>query len=148
MTSTTISNPTIEALVPSWVEKYCDALTLNYKNYHVRSMQRMDAEGGSIYAKQQLEAIKNDTAKLMRFRANEGKKYYKIIQQEARNEEGEYQDQSVAAFIDKKTGQIYKPAGWKAPAKHVRFDMRIIAQRNYVHDANNVDWAGGHLYLR
>jgi hypothetical protein len=112
-------------------------------------MQRMAArEGSSTYATEQLEAIANGSAKLMRFRANEGKKYFKIIQQEARNEAGEYKDQSVVAFIDKKTGQIYKPAGWAKPAKHVRFDMRIIKQREYVHNAKNVDWAGGHLYMR
>lgn len=145
----TISNPTIEALVPSWTEKYCEALTQNYKMYHIDSMERMASrEGSSIYANEQLEAIANGEAKLMKFRANEGKKYFKIIQQEARNEEGVYKDQSVVAFIDKKTGQIYKPAGWAKPAKHVRFDMRIINQREYVHNAKNVDWAGGHLYMR
>ncbi len=144
----TITNPTVEANVPTWVEKYCDALTENYKQYHIRSMENMAARDGSIYAKEQLEAIKNDTAKLMKFRANKGKTYYKIIQQEARNEQGEYRDQSVVAFINKKTGQIYKPAGWKGPAKHVRYDMRIIEQRNYVHNPVNVDWAGGHLYMR
>tara|TARA_B100000212_G_scaffold340623_1_gene321726 strand:- start:141 stop:587 length:447 start_codon:yes stop_codon:yes gene_type:complete len=145
----TISNPTVEAFVPAWVEKYCMALTENYKQYHIRSMQTMAArEGSSRYANEQLEAIKNGSAKLMKFRANEGKKYYKIIQQEARNEQGEYRDQSVTAFIDKKTGQIYKPAGWAKPAKHVRYDMRIINQREFVHNPVNVDWSGGHLYMR
>ena len=144
----TISNPTVEANVPTWVEKYCEALTENYKHYHIRSMQSMAARDGSIYAKEQLEKIENGDANLMRFRANKGKTYYKIIQQEARNDQGEYRDQSVVAFVNKKTGQIYKPAGWKGPAKHVRYDMRIIEQRNYVHNHVNVDWAGGHLYMR
>ena len=86
----TITNPTVEANVPTWVEKYCDALTENYKQYHIRSMQNMAARDGSIYAKEQLEAIENGSAKLMKFRANKGKTYYKIIQQEARNDQGEY----------------------------------------------------------
>lgn len=145
----TISNPTIEALVPTWTEKYCEALTQNYKMYHIDSMERMASrEGSSIYANEQLEAIANGEAKLMKFRANEGKKYFKIIQQEARNEEGVYKDQSVVAFIDKKTGQIYKPAGWAKPAKHVRFDMRIINQREQLHNPLFTGWAGGYLYLR
>ena len=145
----TLSNPTVEANVPTWAQKYCDALEANYKNYHIDSMKRMASRpDSSTYANEQLEKIESGEAKLMKFRANPGKKYFKIIQQEARNEEGEYKDQSVVAFIDKKTGQIYKPAGWAKPAKHVRFDMRIIKQREYVHNAKNVDWAGGHLYMR
>ena len=144
----TISNPTVEANVPAWTQSYCDALTENYKQYHIDSMKRMAARSdSSSYATEQLAAIENGSAKLMKFRANAGKKYFKIIQQEARNEAGEYRDQSVVAFIDKKTGQIYKPAGWKGPAKHVRFDMRIINQREFVHNPANVDWAGGHLYM-
>ena len=50
------------------------------------------------------------------------------------------------AFIDKKTGEVYKPASWKSPAKHVRYDMRIITEREYIF--NNCDWAGGYLYMR
>lgn len=38
-----------------------------------------------------------------------GRKYTKIIS-----------DGSVCAFVDMSTGDIYKPAGWQAPAKHVR----------------------------
>ena len=145
----TLSNPTVEANVPTWAQKYCDALEANYRAYHIDSMKRMASRSdSSTYANEQLEKIESGEAKLMKFRANPGKKYFKIIQQEARNEEGEYKDQSVVAFIDKKTGQIYKPAGWAKPAKHVRFDMRIINQREYVHNAKNVDWAGGHLYMR
>ena len=143
----TLSNPTVEANVPTWAQKYCDALEANYRAYHIDSMKRMASRSdSSTYANEQLEKIESGEAKLMKFRAN-GKKYFKIIQQEARNEAGEYRDRSVVAFIDKKTGEIYKPAGWKGPAKHVRFDMRIIKDREFVHNANNVDWAGGHLYM-
>ena len=52
------------------------------------------------------------------------------------------------AFIDKNTGEVYKPASWKAPAKHVRYDLRIIRHREFLHNPKNVDWAGGHLYMR
>ena len=67
-----------------------------------------------------------------------GRKYIKVIQD----------DSSVHAFIDRKTGEVYKPASWKSPAKYVRYDMRIINQREYLHNSENVDWAGGYLYLR
>ena len=67
-----------------------------------------------------------------------GKKYIKVIQD----------DSSVHAFIDKKTGEVYKPASWKSPAKIVRYDLRLITDRAKLHDPNYTDWAGGYLYLR
>jgi hypothetical protein len=51
---------------------------------------------------------------------------------------------SIHAFIDKKTGEVYKPASLKAPAKGVRYDLRIVEQREHV--LANCDWAGGYLY--
>jgi hypothetical protein len=44
----------------------------------------------------------------------EGNRYVKIIKVEAS------QSRFVWAFVDKKTGDILKPASWKAPAKGVR----------------------------
>ena len=59
-----------------------------------------------------------------------------------------YSAGSVHCFIDKQTGEVYKPASWKAPAKHVRFDLRLIQDREFLFNPNNIDWAGGHLYMR
>ena len=67
-----------------------------------------------------------------------GRKYIKVIQDNS----------SVHAFVDKKTGEVYKPAGWKSPAKHVRYDFRLIGHRAKLHDPKFTDWAGGYLYLR
>ena len=67
-----------------------------------------------------------------------GKKYIKVIQD----------DSSVHAFIDKKTGEVYKPASWKSPAKHVRYDLRLITDRIKLNDPTYTDWAGGYLYIR
>ena len=47
-------------------------------------------------------------------------------------------------YVDMKTGELYKAASWKAPAKDVRFDLRIIKEREFV--LENCDWAGGYLY--
>ena len=98
----------------------------------------------------QLAEIENGTAKLMKFKVYTGKKYYKIVQQEfdTFRDRNEYRDGSVNCFIDKKTGEVYKPASWKAPAKHVRYDMRNIQQREYLLNPDNIDWAGGYLYMR
>ena len=67
-----------------------------------------------------------------------GRKYIKVIQDNS----------SVHAFIDRNTGEVYKPAGWKSPAKIVRYDLRLISDRAKLHDPKFTDWAGGYLYLR
>ena len=69
-----------------------------------------------------------------------GRKYHKVMQCV------DGQTESVHAFIDKKTGEVYKPASWKAPAKHVRYDLRIINQRTECYA--RADFAGGYLYIR
>ena len=104
----------------------------------------------SDYSKKCLQDVKNGTANLTKFRMESGRKYWKIIQQDYDDfrDRNEYRDGGVHAFINKKTGEVYKPASWKAPAKHVRYDLRIISDREKLHDSRFTDWAGGHLYLR
>ena len=75
-----------------------------------------------------------------KFYIESGRKYHKVIM------ETESGSCSVHAFVDKKTGEVYKPASYKAPAKGVRFDLRLIEQREWL--LENADWAGGYLYVR
>ena len=82
----------------------------------------------------------------VRFRMEFGRKYIKVIQQDLRD--GGYRDGGVHAFIDKNTGEVYKPASWKSPAKIVRYDLRLIKDRANLHNPRFTDWAGGYLYLR
>ena len=72
----------------------------------------------------------------VRFEVNSGRKYLKINQING----------GVHAFVDKQTGEVFKPASYKAPAKHVRYDLRRIKQRHECF--NNADWAGSYLYIR
>lgn len=65
------------------------------------------------------------------------RKYYKIIAV------GQHQ-RSVHAFIDKKTGDVYKPAGWNGPAKIARFNL--VEQFDEV--LEKADCFGSYLYLR
>ena len=151
--SETVQNPTLETRVADWTQTYADTITENYRQYHVRTLEGNLSGKYPEYAREQLDAIENGTANLMWFKVYSGKRYWKIVQQQFETWEGskyygQYRDASVHAFVDKKTGQIYKPAGWAKPAKHVRFDMRIISERNFVHNPNNTGWAGGYLYLR
>ena len=145
---------TLDQKIEKWVWQYCRSLEQNYENYHRRMItsnsQRYDGDL-SQYAKDQLEALNNGTANLMKFRMEFGRKYIKIIQQDydTFQDRNEYRDGSVHAFVNKKTGEVYKPASWKSPhTKYVRFDLRIINDRAKLHDPNFTGWAGGYLYLR
>ena len=74
-----------------------------------------------------------------------GRKYLKINQYDL-DRKGERWSGGVHAFVDKNTGEVYKPASWKSPAAHVRYDLRLISDRAKCYQ--NADWAGGYLYLR
>ena len=67
-----------------------------------------------------------------------GRKYHKVMQCI------DGQTESVHAFIDKKSGEVYKAASYKAPAKGVRFNLLIIQEREFV--LENCDWSGSYLY--
>ena len=105
------------------VRKYtlmlCDALELDFKNSYPNS-----------------EPYK--------FYIESGRKYHKIIMETDGGANRLGPSRSVHAFVDKKTGEVYKPASWKAPAKHVRFDLRLIKDREWLYE--NADWAGSYLY--
>ena len=153
MTTSLQTKQDIETRVAGWVKTYADTITENYRRYHVETLEGNLSGNYPEYARKQLDEIENGTANLMKFKVKTGKKYYKIVQQEFETWEGskyygQYRDASVHAFVDKKTGQVYKPASWQAPARHVRFDLRIIREREFLFNYKNTDWAGGYLYLR
>ena len=145
-----VKNKTIQERVLEWTEQLCESLAENYKQYHIRTLNGNLHGNYPEYAQKQLDEIENGTANLMKFRIQKGRKYYKIIQRnyDTFQNRNEYRDGSVHAFVDKNTGEVYMAASWRAPAKHVRYDMRIINERNYVHNPVNCDWAGGYLYMR
>ena len=69
-----------------------------------------------------------------------GRKYHKIFMYRGG------QRDSIHAFIDKKTGDVFKPASIKAPAKGVRYNMLNIESR--IEMFERADWAGSYLYIR
>ena len=140
----------IEDRVAGWVQTYADTITKNYRDYHIRTLKGNLSGNYPEYAREQLDEIEKGTEKLMYFKIKTGKKFYKIVQMnfDTFQNRNEYREGSVHAFVDKKTGQVYKPASWQSPAKHVRFDLRIIKEREFLFNSNNTDCAGGYLYLR
>ena len=113
---------TLDQKIEKWVWQLCRSLEENYKLRYP------------------------DSSFPVKFRMEFGRKYIKVIHQDLRD--GDYRDGGVHAFIDRKTGEVYKPASWKSPAKIVRYDLRLISDRQKLHDPNYTGWAGGYLYLR
>ena len=150
----------LQRRIEDYVIQYCEALEENFKQYSINSYKRnIDnptsvTEGYKSYYQEQLEEIENGTANLYKWDYKVGKKFIKVFNlqyQESNdcyNRKAGYRAGSVTAFIDKNTGEVYKPASWKAPAKHVRYDLRIIREREFLLNPKNCDWAGGHLYMR
>ena len=137
--------------VERYVDEYCKALTENYKQDTIRSLERSIMKGDSVeYFGERLSEVLNGKENLDRFRFYEGKRYFKVVREEFDTFQGrnEWKDSTVHAFVDRVTGEVYKPASWKAPAKHVRFDLRIETHREFLHNPKNVGWAGGYLYMR
>lgn len=73
------------------------------------------------------------------FSVSNGRKYAKVISSSGENQN------FVFCFIDRKTGDVYKPASWKSPAtKHVRY---TITDEEEAHNlAKNSDPSGSFLY--
>ena len=121
----------------------CEALRQNYIEYSIKSHQQSVLTFSLAGAVTSVEYHKEQIAKLKEgicdyeFYPETGRKYHKIIMVANGS-------CSVHAFIDKKTGEVYKSASWKSPAKGVRYDLRLISDREWL--LENADWAGGYLY--
>ena len=146
--------------IEDYVAQYSNALEENFKQYSINSYKRnIDhptevSKSYTSYYEEQLQKIEDGTENLYKFTFKTGKKFHKVYflqyeeASEYYNRPAGYRAGSVHCFIDKQTGEVYKPASWKAPAKHVRFDLRLIQDREFLFNPNNIDWAGGHLYMK
>jgi hypothetical protein len=134
---------TIQLNVTKWCYMLIDALKQNYTvsaiNGHKNSIRCAKRDENIDYHLIRIAELKNGDCSID-YVIESGRKYHKIILIDGSN------SRSVHAFIDKKTGEVYKSASWKTPAKGVRFDLRLIRDREYL--LQNADWAGGYLYSR
>ena len=131
--------------VEDYVLQLADRLEAQYKEYHIRMISNYTSE----YARQQMESIKNGTANLMRFVVSKGRKYFKITSHEydTFQDRNEYREGGVHAFVNKNTGEVFKPASYNSPhTKHVRYNLLDADSR--AECLLRADWAGGYLYLR
>lgn len=140
---------TIQLNVIKWCWMLTDALRQNYIEYSVRGHKRSIENLNYTYDSTDSVQTKYHEACIADLQSGRcpidyviesGKKYHKIIFVDGGG------SRSVHAFVDKKTGEVYKSASWKAPAKGVRYDLRLIKDREYL--LENADWSGGYLYAR
>ena len=144
---------TIQLNVTKWTLMLCDALKQNYIDYSIKSHQRQLTEYGgdrcdvsyAPYHQNCIKKLKNGECDY-EFIIESGRKYHKIIMVIDNGPNRMGPSRSVHAFVDKKTGEVYKSASWKSPAKGVRYDLRIIEQREWL--LQNADWASNYLYAR
>jgi len=127
----------IEHNIEEWSEMLCIALEHNYIDEAIRRQKFFATNNGEKeFHEKQIEKIRNGES--YKFIMETGRKYHKIVMI---TDGG---NRSVHAFVDKKTGEVYKAASFKAPAKGVRFNLLIIKEREWLFE--NADWAGGYLY--
>ena len=116
---------TIQLNIRKYTLMLCDALEDNFKS---RNKGKVGGYDAPVY----------------KFVIESGRKYHKIVMEVPNNNRPP--SRSVHAFVDRTTGDVYKPASFKAPAKHVRFNLCIMSDREWL--LENADWAGGYLYMR
>lgn len=135
----------IELAVLGHTFALCEALRQNYIQQairgHKRSLERLEGntDTGIVYHKSCIEKLQQGISPVD-FIVDSGRKYHKIILVDGGGQ------RSSHAFVDKKTGEVYKAASFKGPAKGVRYDLRLIKDREWV--LENADWAGSYLYSR
>ena len=79
------------------------------------------------------------------FKMELGRKYWKVKQVDY-DANGEEFSGGVHAFVDRNSGDVYKPASWKSPAKIVRYNL--LDDNSFDNCISRADWAGGYLYIR
>ena len=118
----------------------------SFADYVATEQQRMnDTDNVLRYSEMLCEALTQNytsshpNSDPYKFYIESGRKYHKLIMETNGN------SRSVHAFVDKKTGEVYKPASFKAPAKIVRYNLLNDMNRELCFE--RCDWAGGYLYI-
>lgn len=117
----------------------CSALVDQYIRESTRMAEKtLESRPNSKSTKERLEHLKLGITKVS-FIFETGRKYHKILQMDHNG------GKSTHAFIDKETGDVYKPASHKSPAKGVRYNL--LEEESREECLSKADWAGGYLYL-
>ena len=86
-------------------------------------------------------SLENNRSVYTQLEIEVGRKYIKVLSYLVVGDERR-SGRSCWMFVDKNTGECYKPASYKAPAKHVRYLITQLADNPHICDAY-----GSFLYL-
>lgn len=125
--------------VLKFTQSLCEALEVHYRLHCTKSHRAYVEKGDNVdYHQGVLDEIASGEHDFqIGYDIEPGKKYHKLIMTSHGN-------RSVHAFVDKNTGEVYKPATWKAPAKGVRYNLLDEDSREKCY--KRCDWSGGYLY--
>lgn len=134
MTATLVDT---ETEVLQYTQALCEVLLQNYIDYSTKlHTQAIGNDTHEEYHKEQIAKLKQGICDYD-FTFETGRKYHKVIMHTENQ-------RSCHAFIDKKTGEVYKSASWKSPAKGVRYNLLNGASRDHCYHL--ADWSGNYLY--
>ena len=116
----------------------CNALVDHYLRHSISLNEKtLLSRPDSKSTKERLQMLKMGITKVT-FIFETGRKYHKILEIDSRG------DRSTHAFVDTETGDVFKPASYKSPAKGVRYNLLDEESRNNC--LKYADWSGGYLY--
>ena len=101
-----------------------------------------DALVEQINNKEKVNAIESGRTTYNQFEYEVGRKYIKVWSYLVSQGE-RLCGRSCYMFVDKNTGDVYKPASYKAPAKGIRFQIEQLADNPEICDPY-----GSFLYIR
>jgi hypothetical protein len=140
MTATLVDT---ETEVLQYTQSLCEVQLQDYIEYSIRGHQKfIDDVDTQEYHQRKIDELKNGECAYS-YVIESGRKYHKVIMV-IDNGPGRNVSRSVHCFIDKKTGEVYKSASWKSPAKGVRYNLLNGASRDHCYHL--ADWNGTYLY--
>ena len=124
------------------IEQFCDVLRTNYQTYSIEMHRRhiMCGSDETGYHQKCIDALAEGEG-VDNYVYTKGRKYAKIV-----HEVSSSGQRSAHAFVDLKTGDVYKSASWSAPAKGIRYNLVDEKSRHEMYQ--RADWAGSYLYVK
>ena len=126
---TTATKQTVETLAQEYCEKITESHAEWIKQVHLNGVKE-DGNYNDRYLDEDGNYKTDDNPQYFTYII--GRKYLKVValrwQDDAKYGRinaapAGYQASTVHAFVDKKTGDVFLPAGWNAPAKGARFNL-------------------------